>query len=85
MAVKSTQLTIGTTPTLIVGETQSPKSVMVSGQSVGNVFIGGSDVTTTNGTDAGKLEGVVLRLNQTDSLYGIVSSGTHTLQVLTIT
>lgn len=85
MAVLGRTVTIGTTPTLLVGETQSPKTIIISGSSVQNVYIGGSGVTTTTGTQADHIAGVPIRLGQTDAMYGVVGVGTHDIQVLTIT
>jgi len=85
MGLLSQSVTIGTAATLIVGETQSPKTVIISGASVQNVYIGNGSVTTSNGTQADHISGVPIRLNQTDVMYGVVATGTHVIQVLTIT
>tara|TARA_R110000868_G_scaffold22336_7_gene91527 strand:- start:180 stop:437 length:258 start_codon:yes stop_codon:yes gene_type:complete len=85
MAFLSQTITVGTTPTLLVGETQAPKTIILSGSSIQNVYIGNGSVTTATGTQGDHIANIQIRLGQTDSVYGIVATGTHALQVITIT
>lgn len=84
MAVLSQSITVGTTATLLVGATQAPKTVIISGHSLASVHIGGPGVTTANGVHADHLDGVAIRFGQDDALYAIHASGTDTVEVLII-
>ena len=85
MAVLAQVVTVGTTATLIVGVTQSPKTVVISGHGANDVYIGGPTVTTATGINLKNAEQWSLRLGQDDALYAIVPTNTHDIQVLTIT
>ena len=84
MGVQASRVTVTTSPTLLVGETQSPKTIIVSGASLQSIFVGDSAVTTTSGVAADHLKGLAIRLGQTDKLYGVVGNSTTDIQVLVI-
>lgn len=85
MAVLSQSITVGTTATLLVGATQAPKTVVISGHGNNDVYIGGPGVTTASGSNLKHVSAWNLRLGQDDTLYAITGTGTHSIQVLTIT
>lgn len=85
MAVLSDTITVGTTATLLVGVTQAPKTAILTGHGNNDIYIGGPTVNTTDGTNIKHVAQWVLRLGQDDTLYAITGSGTHDIQVLTIT
>jgi hypothetical protein len=84
MGVGSRQVSVLTTPTLLVGATPSPKTVIIGGASLASVHIGGPDVTTANGVHGDHMDGVSIRLGQDDALYAVHASGTDTVEVLII-
>jgi ATP-dependent protease HslVU (ClpYQ) peptidase subunit len=85
MAVQAQSVTVGTTATLLMGVTQSPKTVVITGHGNNDVYIGGPGVTTASGSNLKDATQWSLRLGQDDSLYAITGTGTHTIQVLAIT
>jgi ATP-dependent protease HslVU (ClpYQ) peptidase subunit len=85
MAVLSQSVTVGTAATLLVANTQAPKTVVISGHGNNDVYIGGPGVTTASGSNLKDAATWNLRLGQDDTLYAITGTGTHAVQVLTIT
>lgn len=85
MAVLSQVITVTTAATLLVGATPSPKTVVISGHGNNDVYIGGPNVSAANGTNVKTSAQWSLRLGQDDALYAISGTGTHDVQVLTIT
>lgn len=84
--MKSRQVSLSTTATLIAtGQYDTPSSpakVLVA-QPSATVYLGGSDVTTTNGIELSALDTFSTELVYGDELYAIASSGTPTVQVFT--
>ena len=78
----SSQVSVGTTSTLLVAATGFDQTIWLHNTG-GAVYIGASNVTTTNGfkLDAGdKME---LPVGDNEGLYGVTASGTNTVFVLT--
>jgi len=87
MAVLHQRVTVGTTATLLAEATSNRDGMDVMIQSAKGssveVFVGGAGVTTT---DYGHLldpdENFNLHLYPGEKLYGVTTTGTHTLNIL---
>lgn len=83
MAITSGQTTIGLTATQIDGSSANPSRIHIhNNDQQQNLFIGGADVTTSNGLVLEKLDTIELVLNPGESLYGISTQGGHTVSWL---
>jgi hypothetical protein len=87
MAVRAQRVAVGTSPTALTGSTsdyQSGHSGLIRNRGNATVCLGGSDVSTSTGyrLDAG--EAIPLDLFDTETIYGIVASGTQTCDVLEV-
>lgn len=81
--MRSLQVSVGTTPTLVVAADNIHRTVLIHAASNTAVYYGGSTVATTTGFVHEKDDGpltVSVPINET--LYGIVSTGTETVTVL---
>lgn len=82
MPISSSQVTVGTTPVLLVAGDGVAEGVYL--HSKHSIFIGGAEVTTSNGYLMDN--GDKLTINNHESpIYGVSSSGTGTMDVLVIT
>ena len=86
MAVTRTQVaTNSSTATLLVTADVDGCRLTVHHQGAGTVYLGGSNVTASNGmgldTGAGP---TAITLGANDKLYGIASAGTPSIQILII-
>lgn len=81
--MRSAQVSVGTTATLVVDADNQNRTVLLHALSNTGVYYGASNVTTSTGflheKDDGPLE-VFVPIGET--LYGIVASGTETVSVL---
>jgi len=79
----STTTTVSTTRVKIVSAAiNEPRTVIV--QPVGNnVYLGGADVTTGNGLEISNNTNFTIQIPQGEELWAVVSSGTHSVTVLT--
>ena len=82
MPISSAQVTVTTSPTLLVAADAQAEQVNL--HSKGTIYLGGADVTTTTGYQMDNGDKIVLQ-NHESPIYGICSSGTPTMQVLVIT
>ena len=82
MPIYSAQVTVTTSPTLLVAGDAGAEQVNL--HSKGTIYLGGADVTTSTGYQMDNGDKVVLQ-NHESPIYGICSSGTPTMQVLVIT
>lgn len=82
MPISSAQITVTTSPTLLVAGDAGAEQVNF--HSKGVIYLGGADVTTSTGYQMDNGDKVVLQ-NHESPIYGICSSGTPTMQVLVIT
>lgn len=75
MSLWTGQVTIGDTPTLIAPA--SVRNVIVLGYISGNgdVFLGDSGVTTTNGLQLIGIPGTPFQWTQSEALYGVCQTG----------
>ena len=82
MAISTSQFSVGTTRSLIVADDLFPESVNFHSAS-GTIYIGGADVTTSNGYRLDNGDKLTLD-NHDNPIYAVTSSGTATLYVLVI-
>jgi hypothetical protein len=84
MSIRSTVVTVGTTPTFLSAGGQGAgelRTIIVRNDSGFDVFIGGDDVTTSNGMRLPSGSDKTLDLDVGDNLYACVSSGTQPVQM----
>ena len=77
----SAQVTVGTTPTLLVSSTGFDQTVWLH-NSGGALYIGDSNVTTANGFKLDTGDKMELPVGDNEGLYGIVAIATNTVFVL---
>jgi hypothetical protein len=87
MAVKSRAVSVGTTATALdtvdESDSQMGSSIAVYNNGASTVYVGGSDVTTSNGVPvAAGSWGPSISLDGPERVYGIVASGTVEVRVL---
>ena len=81
--MRSAHVVVGTTATLLVDSDNINRQVHVHAISNTAVYLGGSDVTTSNGFLLEKDDGAsVIEIPINEKLYAIVASGTETVSVL---
>jgi hypothetical protein len=82
--MRSSAVTVTTSPTLLVAADDTHRSVYlhVTGNDI--VYLGGENVTTTNGVDLEKhTSPIEIVIPSKQTLYGIVSADTANVRVLT--
>jgi len=77
----STQVTITTTASVIVSA-NSYRNIYLHNLGGGAIYLGGSNVTTSNGYKLDNGDKLSLIIGDVEALYGVAASGTHTLAVL---
>jgi hypothetical protein len=77
----SRQVTITTTPTIIVPANIADQTALLHATN-NNLFIGGSDLTTANGYLVDHKDKLTIQVGDHEGLYGVVTSGTTTVSVL---
>ena len=77
----STQVTITTTASVIVSA-NSYRNIYLHNLGGGAIYIGGSNVTTSNGYKLDNGDKLSIIIGDVEALYGVAASGTHTLAVL---
>ena len=83
MSLTATNITIGTTATLIATGLNGQSVVYLHAPSGGNtIYIGNSTVTTATGLELSKGAPISFWLAETDKLYGVVATGTQPLMVM---
>jgi hypothetical protein len=79
----SRQLTITTTRQLVIPTDGSTQEVHVHNES-GTMYIGGSDVTSSNGFKLDNNEKIVLTVHPGDQIYAITNAGSAVLMILVL-
>ena len=77
----STQVTITSTASVIVSA-NSYRNIYLHNLGGGAIYIGGSNVTTSNGYKLDNGDKLSLIIGDREALYAIASSGTHNVGVL---
>ena len=78
----SAQVSVGTTATLLVAASTFDQTVWLHNSGGGGLYIGASNVTTSNGYKLDNDDKMELPVGDNEPLYGIVASGTNTVFVL---
>ena len=82
MTIATAQYTLGTARIMIAGPDDMAQRVTVhNNESAQQVFLGGSDVTTSNGIHLDGKQERQITLNPGEALYG-VSTGSHAISVM---
>jgi len=72
--ISSGQVTVGLTPTLVDGTSTSDFRLTIHNMNNDDgIFIGGSDVTITNGMQLLKLESLHLQMSPSSELYAVAN------------
>ena len=77
----STQVSITTTASVIISA-NSYRNIYLHNLGGGAIYLGGSNVTTSNGYKLDNGDKLTLIIGDVEALYGVAASGTHTLAVL---
>ncbi len=80
--MKSAAVTVTTSPTLVVAADNIPRTCYLHSSS-GSLYIGGSDVTTSNGLHMPNNTTLEIFVPTNETIYAITTSSTHTMRVLT--
>jgi len=85
--IRSTAVSVSTVATLITSEggaatAQSPVGVYLANVGSSTVYIGGDDVTTSNGYPVAGTSTATFYMFPKDDLYGISASGSINVRVL---
>ncbi len=81
--MRSAQVTVGTTATLLAGADNINRLIYVHALSNTSVYLGGSDVTTSNGFILEKDDGYLsLTIPIGETVYAVVATGTEVVSVL---
>ena len=78
----SAQVTVTTTAVIIAPAANSYQNIYLHNLGAGAIYIGGSNVTTSNGYKLDNGDKLSLIIGDVEALYGVAASGTHTLAVL---
>jgi len=76
----SSQKTLTTTASIIVAANRADQIIQL--HSKGAFFIGGADVTASNGFVVDNNDKLTIQLSDNEALYGITSTGTSDVSVL---
>lgn len=79
----SAQVTVNTTATVLVAATGFDQTAWLHNSGGGVVYIGGSNVTTTNGYKLDNGDKMELPVGDHEALYGVTATGTNVVCVLT--
>jgi hypothetical protein len=83
MAITTNRVTVGTVATIVDGTYNSNfRLVIHNNDNTDAVYIGGPDVTTTNGLVLQKQETIQLQMNPLESIYAVATKTAHTISYL---
>ena len=80
--MNSSAITVTTTATLLMAATQTATRHIYINPGANDTYIGGSNVTSTDGVVLPKNAVAEIVLPPLNALYGITASGSHTIHVL---
>lgn len=78
----SAQVTVGTTATIIVPAVNSYQTAYLHNLGGGAIYLGASDVTTSNGYKLDSGDKLTVTVGDLEALYAVSASGTHAIAVL---
>jgi hypothetical protein len=79
----SAQVVVDVTATVIVPATNFDQTANLHNLGGGAIYLGGADVTTSNGYKFDNGDKLTVTVGDREALYAIAASGTHTVAVLT--
>ena len=79
----SKAVTVSTTATLICPSDDKHRVVYIHNGGGSKIYIGGSDVSTTNGFHLANNENVTIEVPTRETLHAVVASSTNVVNVLT--
>jgi len=82
MPISSSQVTVTTSPTLLVAGDSVAEGVYL--HSKNTMYLGGSDVTSSTGYQMDNGDKLTIN-NHESSIYAVAATGTGTMQVLVVT
>lgn len=83
MGISTRQVTVTTTPTILVDNTAEAEEVHLHAAGGQAVFLGGADVNTTAGFQLDSGEKITLQ-SKNNPIYGVTNTGSTVVQVLVI-
>ena len=83
MGISTRQVTVTTSPTILVDNTAEAEEVHLHAAGGQAVFLGGADVNTTAGFELDSGEKITLQ-SKNNPIYGVTPSGSTVVQVLVI-
>ena len=81
--MKSTAITVGTSRVLAVAADDVHRVIYIHHQSTNSIYIGGDDVTTSNGFTIEKDDTIAIELPSRQTIYAIASHADQELRTLT--
>ena len=81
--MKSTAVAVGTTLVLAVAADDTKRVIYIHHQSTNSIYIGGSDVTSSNGLHLEKDNTIAIELPSRQTIYAIASHAAQEIRVLT--
>ena len=81
--MKSTAVAVGTTLVLAVAADDTKRVIYIHHQSANAIYIGGDDVTTSNGLHVEKDDTIAIELPSRQTIYAIASHAAQEIRVLT--
>lgn len=78
----SAQVEVGTEAVVIVPETRFDQTALLHNLGGGAIYLGGPDVTISNGYKLDNGDKLTLPVGDYEALYAVAASGTHTVAVL---
>ena len=91
MAVTTSSVTVGTTATALCGTDPKRRTLIIHNAHSSKVYLGGPNVTTSNGMHLDNDEKIVLTNNiasdgtAKNAFYAVVSSGTASVSLMEVT
>jgi hypothetical protein len=79
--MKSTEYTVTTTAVKVYDKTNASERIYVRATGA-DIYLGGTDVSTSNGLKLDANTVIEIFLDGAETLYAIVNTGSHTLNVL---
>jgi hypothetical protein len=79
----SAQVEVGTEAVVIVPETRFDQTALIHNLGGGAIYLGGPDVTTSNGYTLDNGDKLTVPVGDHEALYAVAATGTHTVAVLT--
>ena len=79
----SKAVTVETDATLIVPADDRQREIYIHNSGGAKIYLGGSDVTTTNGFHLANTESLTMFVPSKETVYAVVANGSNVVNVLT--